>query len=544
MTTSSSNTLNDEINLADPEVLGGFKKALAENGFPPEFGDGFELEAKLASGSATDGEVEQAYMSYIREELHKLAGEMLDESPYSKEEIFKITESLESFKAAAEAEARHFWEGFESELKKSGADDAFIEGVKKEASEINIAEMLSGENLDKSASAGSFLRMALNPTLWRNPGAQLKGIGAGLASGSKGVQKFVKDLSATPGAAMTNRAGDAVLHSTTPKHIPGSRTKSYADAYEAALGAKMPTPKAQSAIDRGRDAAISQGTSTLRRGGDNAFQQEVHNLSREARQAGNPGQAARDALDRMGKGDFTDVAGRMNVDPTDMNRFKGMTADELRRANIPSEGTLGAAQRYGQDAAASGFNMSGLKTPKFNPEVATGRPIGNQWFRFSPGRAATYGGMGALGGSMLGPAGAALGGLGGAAVGGLGLGGAALGAGALGAGGTYMAGRGLGLWGKDKSTDITGAPTDRNRAIPMLKNNWTGGVGGLVLASLLSQQLGLQGPAAWIVPLLGGVLGYNYFPQMMNRWKDPYGFGANSVSPAAAFQNSQSPLSQ
>ncbi len=521
--------------LSNSEFERGFKEACVELGADREFAEGFiaqtTKEAEIAEGQ---------YLNHVQNELSKLAEEFGENASFSISEINEFTKSMSLFKEAAEKEARMFWKGLEEELQKQGYDRDFVDGMKYELTSTELNSIIEN-NFEKSASMGSFLRMALSPTLWKRPGAQLKGIGAGITSGAKGVQKFVSDLAKAPGGAVTNQAGEAVMHSSAPKHIPGSRTKAYADAYEAALGAKPLAPKGQGIIDSARDSAISQGSTALRRTGDDAFQQEMYNLSREARNSGPGGAAARDALDRLGKGDFGGIAGRMGMDPTKMNQFAGMSADDIRRANIPSEDVLGAAQRYGADATASGFNMSGIPMPKMNPNVFHGGAP-NRWFRFSPGKAMGYGLTGALGGSMLGPLGTVAGGLGGAALGGLGVGGAALGTGAAAAAGTYGAGKVLGLWGKDKATDLSGAPTDRNRAIPMLKNNWTGGVGGLIVASLLANQLGLQGPMAWIVPLLGGVLGYNYFPQLMNKWKDPYGYGANAVSGGAAFQNAASPI--
>ena len=60
-------------------------------------------------------------------------------------------------------------------------------------------------------------------------------------------------------------------------------------------------------------------------------------------------------------------------------------------------------------------------------------------------------------------------------------------------------------------------------------NNWTGAAGGALLGSVIGNELGLDGPASWLLPLLGGAAGYNYLPQMMNSYKDPAGYGANSV---------------
>ena len=127
---------------------------------------------------------------------------------------------------------------------------------------------------------------------------------------------------------------------------------------------------------------------------------------------------------------------------------------------------------------------------------------------------------------MGGPVGGALGGLGGLATGTLGLGGAALGAGALGAGGLYAGARAL---GGDGGRDETGLPKNRNQLIPGMGNNWTGAMGGALLASVIGREMGLEGPMAALLPLLGGVAGYQGLPGLMNTWRDPKGVGANAI---------------
>lgn len=147
-------------------------------------------------------------------------------------------------------------------------------------------------------------------------------------------------------------------------------------------------------------------------------------------------------------------------------------------------------------------------------------------FRFTPGKGLGRGLMGAgLGGMALGPAGAALGGLGGLATGTFGTGGAALGAGAL---GLYGANKMLGGGGAG-TTDETGLPRDRNRMLPFMGNNWTGALGGALLASIIARQMGISGPMGWLLPLLGGVAGYKFLPGMVNSWSDRPGTGVNAV---------------
>jgi hypothetical protein len=42
-----------------------------------------------------------------------------------------------------------------------------------------------------------------------------------------------------------------------------------------------------------------------------------------------------------------------------------------------------------------------------------------------------------------------------------------------------------------------------------------GGMGGLLLSMLIGNALGLEGPMAWLLPMLGGITGYNFFPDLM-----------------------------
>jgi hypothetical protein len=96
------------------------------------------------------------------------------------------------------------------------------------------------------------------------------------------------------------------------------------------------------------------------------------------------------------------------------------------------------------------------------------------------------------------------------------------------AGGGLLATKMLG-GGSKPAVDGTGAPQDRNRVLPFMNNNWAGGLGGALLASIIGREMGLQGPLSWLLPILGGVAGYKMFPGLMNSWSDPKGVGANSV---------------
>ena len=191
-------------------------------------------------------------------------------------------------------------------------------------------------------------------------------------------------------------------------------------------------------------------------------------------------------------------------------------------------------------AIASGAGKAwNLTTRAGNAMLPLAKRFGSS-FRFSPSQALSGGATGLIGGSLLGgPLGAGIGALGGAALGGLGTGGAT----ALGLGGGYLAGRSAGIFGpQEKKLDEFGAPRDRHRVLPFMKNKYTGAAGGAMLAHLMANESGLTGPMAWLLPILGGIAGHRFFPQMMNKWKDPMGFGANSVGSGAAMINQQTPL--
>jgi hypothetical protein len=90
--------------------------------------------------------------------------------------------------------------------------------------------------------------------------------------------------------------------------------------------------------------------------------------------------------------------------------------------------------------------------------------------------------------------------------------------------------------------DATGLLADRHRVLPFMGNNILGTAGGALLGSLVGNELGLEGPASWLAPILGGVAGHQYFPHMMNRWKDNYGEGVNKINEGAANYNKSQPF--
>jgi len=167
----------------------------------------------------------------------------------------------------------------------------------------------------------------------------------------------------------------------------------------------------------------------------------------------------------------------------------------------------GAVRAKTQEQAKSRAAMA-LK----NPMGAKGIPSGGKL------RGAAMGGL--AGGMLAGPMGMIGGGLAGAGL----ASGSAL---PIAAGGGLLASKMLG--GSKPKVDSTGAPQDRNRVLPFMNNNWAGGLGGALLASIIGREMGLSGPLSWLLPILGGVAGYKMFPGLVNSWSDPKGVGANAV---------------
>lgn len=229
-----------------------------------------------------------------------------------------------------------------------------------------------------------------------------------------------------------------------------------------------------------------------------------------------------------------------------------MTRDLLKQLASPAGAKM--------EALSPGLAIPGahaqIADPRAYAAAAAGRGVGSNRHPvsgFLGGTAASIpaGMLGAAaGGALLGPPGAFVGGLlgGGAGwklgkgvAGRLGVGKTMLGAGALGAGGMYLGGKAV--MGQSDAKDAQGLPVDRNRAVPFMKNNWAGAAGGALLASTIARELGLDaGAMSWILPLLGGVAGYNYLPQLMNKWQDPNGYGVNAVPEGNTQMTAQTPF--
>ena len=204
-----------------------------------------------------------------------------------------------------------------------------------------------------------------------------------------------------------------------------------------------------------------------------------------------------------------------------------------------------------------GFKKEAFIGPVFRGIATGGKALGSMLGRGSraaagavgnaAGRAGTAGMRGlnhglwgsTIGGLVGGVPGMLAGGLGGLAGGTLGYGKAGLlGGGALAAGTYYGAKNMFG----DSGKDITGLAASRNRALPFASNKLTGSIGGALLGSLLANEMGMSGASAWLMPVLGGLAGHHHLPDLMNKYKDPYGYGVNAISGGAASMNRAMPL--
>jgi hypothetical protein len=103
-----------------------------------EFVEGAEREIQQLKQAEL--EKEAAYLEYLQKKLTKISKE--SRNPLSEERIKEITKSAESFNKAAQEEALQVWNGMLEELRKSGANESFVEGMQKEAA--SVADVLRG----------------------------------------------------------------------------------------------------------------------------------------------------------------------------------------------------------------------------------------------------------------------------------------------------------------------------------------------------------------------------------------------------------------
>lgn len=384
--------------------------------------------------------------------------------------------TLEDLIKEATAESHNFREGLQSAMLAEGVQEEVIQGVFKEAEEVMESYMrgLSQESLEKTAIIGGLLRGLKQPIL--EGLAHSRGFTGGGKTVEQGVEKMLRGMAPGLGRGGKDILGE--MHSGATRMGLGNWLEGKG---MTGLGSRLQ--------DWGESAMGRQATQLNTEKFINGWNQTASKYRQQGRSVGGVTPKTQGAMETF-----------KNLNPGAKNDLPGaVPAGVVEKAKSRAEAALGGAR-------AKNLN---------NPN------------RGSLGRGLRRGAIGAgVGGLAMGPLGAAVGGLGGLA------------SGTMGTGKALMAGAGLtglGAWGAGKllgggsGVDETGLPANRNQLIPGVGNNWTGALGGALLASLIGNQLGLEGPMSWMLPLLGGVAGYKMLPGAVNSWQDPKGMGVNAV---------------
>jgi hypothetical protein len=474
---------------------------------------------------------EENYLQYLNQELKKMSA--LSENGYSSEYIDNITKSAEEFNKAAQEEAIIVWEGMKDAFRKQGANEDFISGIEKEA----------GSVFDVG-------RMILSPKMWKHVGKTVPTAAKTLWQGSNATKDYVARASKdrTLGGIMTKGKGKApgsiLTDKTMPTNLSGARTLNMAETLRRDLGANAGR-EVQDMLDQIASSAKGRAGQELNRIGTNTIQSHIASLEQQARLGGAAGAKASQKLKAISKNDWSGIGKDLNLDP---NVVKGMSSPSWaagKGIHIPEAGRLAKTRDWAKDYTKN----PGSAVPFSNimsSEGAAGDQINTDWFRWTPAKGVSGAGTGAMIGGTAGILGGPVGSLAGAGIG-AGIGGLA---GTLGPGGALVAG-GIplaagGLWagkkmlGSSNAKDQYGLPEDRHRALPFMSNQASGGVGGALLASLIAREMGMDSGLMGIAaPILGGIAGHKYLPEMMNKWKDPYGVGANQIHPLQAYYNRQ-----
>jgi hypothetical protein len=453
---------------------------------------------------------------------------------YSDEYIDRITKSAEAFNKAAHDEAQVVWEGIKDTLQKEGASEDFIDGIVKEAGSVYDVG-----------------RMIFSPKMWKHMGKTVPTAAKTLWQGSNATKDYLarapKDR--TLGGIITKGKGKGpgsiLTNETMPSNLSGARTLNMAETLRKDLGAGAGR-EVQDMLDQIAGSAKGRAGQELNRIGGNAIQSHIANLEQQARLGGAAGAKASQKLKAISKNDWTGIGKDLNLDP---NVTKGLGSPSWaagKGVHIPDAGRLAKTRDWAKDYAknpGSAVPFSNIMTS----EGAAGDPINTDWFRYTPAKGLGQAGTGAMIGGTAGMLGGPLGSLAGAGLG-AGIGGLA---GTFGPGGALVAG-GVplalgGMWagkkllgGGSNEQDKYGLPVDRHRALPIMSNQATGGIGGAILASLIAREMGMDSGLMGIAaPVLGGIAGHKYLPEMMNKWKDPYGVGENQIHPLQAYYNRQ-----
>ena len=482
---------------------------------------------------------EQRYMQYLNKELKKLAA--FSSSSYSEEQIDRFTKDTTSFEKAAHTEAKLVWEGMVEELRKQGADQAFIDGMTKEA--LNIRGLANAGNLAYNMLRGGLF----DKDTWKGLGALGKGVAQNLGR-ENATQRVLQSHGGSLGA-LTDTAGKFV-------HAPefaakGSRSIGLADYVQQAVPDVLKKNRnAQTALEDLRRGGLEQFGKELATENRGLLENAYLNKLDDAKYG--VGAAKGDALNAIGRierGDLSPLTKNLSAGSVkEVASVLGKKPGDVAPGHAELPSVISKLQSHAEEVRKTpGGAANASPLGDVASHIASGkRNAGGAW-RLSPWE----GVKGAFGGGMLGTMVAPVFGplapavpFIGAGIGGMyktfGPAGALAATGAGLYGGKKLLG-GLGIGGAGQQTDSTGLQQDRHRIVPFMSNRATGAIGGALLSMLIAREMGLTGAAGMVAPILGGIAGYNYLPEMMNKWKDPYGTGANQMNPFAAAYNRANP---
>ncbi len=468
---------------------------------------------------------------YSLEERTKIAAELYP----TEEEILERAgwtgyKTSESLVQDLIAESLEFRRGFKEAMMEGGVDEATVEGIFKEA-ELALEGVLNGE-MEKNANAFGTLVNGAKGLF--NLGKGFKGLaGEGNSVGNfiKGVVPEAHGLSEEALGGLSQGATRMGLGNWLQGKGFKNTGEQIANWGKGALQGEV--QGLQSAAN-----AIPRANSVMYNGVTYNFNPEGKLWQRMNAKGGVQSQAAKGDIAELEKlrGNTLHVDGQNYFHDPDLGWSTANAKGTLTQVSNPAlqarlggihsgkiphtpGGTPGGPAPAGGAAAATaagGSSPSGASTVPPKPGYFGGMGA-------RAGKGALWGsGIGGLIGGVPGMVGGGALGATAGALGKRGLGAAAL-------GGAYLGKQMLSGGG---GTDEYGLPSNRNNFIPGMNNKLTGGIGGMLLSSILANQLGLQGPAAWMLPLLGGVVGYSQFPKLMNQWRDPLGYGENMVPPA------------
>ena len=484
------------------EYVKGFLKQSQDLGLPEPFAQGILKELGLQKQSnVLHKEAEMNFLSNIRKHLVKQG---------APDSVLKSTVSMEAFQKAAEEESSQFCKAFTEELTKAGYDKSFGEGILREAQDR--LEKVAGEfeGIVNAFRETNPARLAQSARFVRGPG---EAVGGGLRKIFGLGRTADQAMSLGPGiapevagrvqsGAIRQRFGSLLSGIDSNSWVPGARQIRDWGAGISASGENAGLAQGQRLTGKMLGQAVDDSTSSIHN-----FRQ-THGFGENVN--AQPVQADYNALDAVAKA---------KVESGPAGSIDNNVAQKIQ------DKTTGALEQDAQGQAMSPTRASA--SYKAGPGGG-GSGLGSFIPRFTPGRGVVGAGIGGLALSPLGPVAATIGaGIGGAA-GTFGALPTAIGLGAGAAVGGHKLFKSL-TGGPGNEPDITGAPADRNRILPFAGNQWVGAAGGYMLAHAIATELGVSGPAAMILALLGGAAGYKFLPSMVNQYSDPRGYGVNKT---------------